>query len=76
MGFDQFSLFCGSKSEFASNADAWLIAYAKAEGGPLVTRESYNCEKRNWILIPVACEAFSVHYVNTFDMLRQLGVKL
>ncbi|MEK3855849.1 DUF4411 family protein [Cytobacillus sp. FSL H8-0458] len=65
-----------AKSEFASNADAWLIAYAKSRGGTLVTHEAYNREKRNRILIPVACEAFEVPYVNTFEMLRQLGIKL
>ncbi|WP_010191743.1 DUF4411 family protein [Bacillus sp. m3-13] len=65
-----------AKSEFASNADAWLIAYAKARGGTLVTHEANNPAKRNRILIPVACENFNVPYVNTFDMLRELGVKL
>ncbi|WP_053361470.1 DUF4411 family protein [Bacillus sp. FJAT-27251] len=65
-----------AKSEFASNADAWLIAYAKARGGTLVTHEAYNREKRNRILIPVACQEFEVPYVNTFDMLRQLNIKL
>ncbi|MCF6409555.1 DUF4411 family protein [Pseudalkalibacillus salsuginis] len=65
-----------AKSEFASNADAWQIAYAKARGGTLVTHEAYKREKRNRILIPVACKEFGVPYVNTFDMLRQLDVKL
>jgi len=64
-----------AKSEFASNADAWLIAYAKARGGTLVTHEAYNRDKKNRILIPVVCEEFNVPYINTFDMLRQLGIK-
>ena len=65
-----------AKSEFASNADAWLIAYAKARGGTLVTHEAYNPAKRNRILIPIVCEEFNVSYTNTFDMLRQLDIKL
>lgn len=65
-----------AKSEFASNADAWLIAYAKATGGTLVTHEAFNIETKNRILIPVACKHFEISYINTFDMLRELEVVL
>lgn len=65
-----------AKHEFASNADAWLIAYTKAKGYTLVTQETYNPQTRKKILIPVVCREFNVKYVNTFEMLKELEVKL
>lgn len=65
-----------AKAEFASNADAWIIAYAMAKGHTLVTHEVYNAETKNRILIPVVCQAFGVNYVNTFEMLEELKVKI
>lgn len=63
-----------AKEEFARNADAWLIAYAKSKNYTLVTHEAYNPEMRKRILIPVVCRNFNVDYVNTFEMLRNLQV--
>lgn len=65
-----------AKEEFARNADAWIIAYSKAKGHTLVTHEVNNPQSRRRILIPVVCEVFGVNYVNTFEMLRELEVKL
>ncbi|HPI78558.1 MAG TPA: DUF4411 family protein [bacterium] len=64
-----------AKSVYASKADGWLVAYAKAKGFIVVTQEIFSPEARNRIPIPNICEAFSVRYVNTFQMLRDLGVK-
>ncbi|MCK6078366.1 DUF4411 family protein [Paenibacillus silvae] len=63
-----------AKDEFARNADAWLIAYAKSKQHTLVTHEAYNPEMKKRILIPVVCREFNVNYVNTFEMLRNLQV--
>lgn len=65
-----------AKSEFASNADAWLIAYAKAKGCKVVTHEGYNRDTRKRILIPVVCIHFGISYVNTFEMLRELQIQI
>src|SRR5699024_8391138 len=65
-----------AKEEFARNADAWLIAYSMAKGYTLVTHETYKPETKRRILIPVVCKTFGVDYVNTFEMLRKLKVKL
>ncbi|MED4400212.1 DUF4411 family protein [Metabacillus fastidiosus] len=54
-----------AKEEFARNAVAWLIAYAKAKGHTLVTHEVFNPQSKKKILIPVVCEEFEVRYVNT-----------
>lgn len=64
-----------AKDEFARNADAWLIAYAKAKGYTLVTHEVYNPQMKKRILIPVVCHQFGVRYVNTFEMLKDLQVQ-
>lgn len=64
-----------AKEEFARNADAWLIAYAKAKDYTLVTHESYDPNAKKRILIPVVCREFGVRYVDTFEMLKRLEVK-
>jgi len=65
------------KNEFAdlTNADCWVIAYAKAYDNILVTDEILN-ENKKKIPIPKVCVQFDVHYVNTFQMLRKLGIVL
>ena len=67
-----------AKAEFASedNADAWLVAYALAKRYVLVTHEQFNAKVRRNIPIPNVCQEFSIQCVNTFQMLRTLGVRL
>ena len=64
-----------AKSDFASGADGWLIAYSKISGCKLVTHETYDPNRKNKIKIPNICRQFNVKYLNTFDMLRSLGFK-
>jgi len=64
-----------AKAEFARNADGWLIAYALAKGGVVVTDEQFNSEIKRRIKIPNACKGVNVRYMNTFGMLRDLGVR-
>jgi hypothetical protein len=68
----------GAKAEFADekNADAWLVAYAKAKGCTIVTREQPAPESRTKIKIPDVCRAFEIEFVDLFAMLRALEVKL
>lgn len=65
-----------AKQEFASVADGWLVAYAKANGCIVVTHEQYSGEIKRRVLIPNVCRAFSVHTSDPYSMLRSLGVKL
>jgi hypothetical protein len=67
-----------AKNEFADagKADAWLVAYARATNCTVVTHEVYDEDIRKQIKIPNVCAAFGVKYVNTFEMLRALGVRL
>jgi hypothetical protein len=73
--FNESQFTDAAKDEFARNADAWLISYAKAKGYTLVTHEVYNPESRKRILIPVVCEIFEVKCINTFEMLKDLQVQ-
>ena len=74
---DQF--LSEAKAEFSDqdNADAWLIAYAKASGRVLVTLEEHDPFIRKAVRIPNVCRAagVDVEYVTTFDMLRALRAK-
>lgn len=69
----QFS--AAAKAEFASVADGWLIAYAKVNGLILVTQEVYAPDAQRRVPIPNVCLEFDVEYVNTFEMLREVGTR-
>ena len=70
---DQFS--DAAKAEFAADVDGWLVAYAKSKGHIVVTHEVLNPSIRRKVPIPNVCEAVGVRYIDTFEMLRQLGVR-
>jgi len=73
--FDQATLTDPGKSEFASVADGWLIAYASVNQLTVVTHEIYAPEVRRRVPIPNVCVEFNVAYLDTFSMLRELGEK-
>ncbi len=64
-----------AKAEFASVADGWLIAHARAEEYVLVTHEICAKDARKKVPIPNVCKEFGVRYCNTFEMLRILKAK-
>lgn len=64
-----------AKRQFAAGADGWLIAYAYVHGAVVVTQEVLAPDARKRVPIPNVCQQFSVPYLNTFEMLRQLGVQ-
>ena len=63
-----------AKSEFARGVDAWVIAYAKANNGTVVTHEVVAPKSRRKVKMPDVCKHFSVKFTNTFEMLRKLEV--
>ncbi len=65
-----------AKEEFASSADSWIIAYAKAYDYTIVTHEQYDRNIKRRIKIPNVCEAFGISYTDTFTMLRNLNIKI
>lgn len=64
-----------AKADFASGADGLLIAYAKTSNCIVVTNETFNPDIKRKVPIPNVCRQFKVKYLNTFDFLRELGVK-
>ena len=65
-----------AKADFASAADGWLAAYAKVYDMVLVTHEMYDPNVRRRVPLPNVCLQFGVNYGNTFDMLRDVGIRL
>jgi hypothetical protein len=65
-----------AKAEFARAPDSWLVAYALAKGCVLVTHEEFHRDIKVRIPIPNACRASGVEYIDTFQMMRELGVRL
>lgn len=61
--------------EFAAAADGWLVAFAKANTGTVVTLEEFDPLIKKRVPIPNLCQAFDVEYITPFEMLRRLDVK-
>lgn len=51
-------------------ADSWLIAYAMAQGGTVVTHEVPSSSKSK-IKIPDVCKEHNIKCLNLFEMLKQ-----
>jgi len=64
-----------AKADFAGGADGWLVAYGKAKGYVVVTHEVLNPVVRRKVPIPNVCQAFGVQFIDTFEMLRVLGIR-
>ena len=64
-----------AKDEFARVADGWLAAYAKVHGAIVVTQEVFDPNVRRRVPLPNVCKEFDVPYRNTFETLRELGVR-
>jgi Domain of unknown function (DUF4411) len=69
----QFS--AAAKTEFASVADGWLVAYAAVNDLIVVTHEQFAPTVQRSVPIPNVCVEFDVEYANTFVMLRDVGEK-
>lgn len=62
-----------AKDQFMSdnNADIWIVAFAKAHNGVVVTFEIEG-NGIHRVKIPEVCEAFDIECINTFQMLKEL----
>lgn len=63
-------------SEFASVADAYLVATAAAKGYTLVTNETADPYCRRRVKIPDACDALRVRYCDLNTVLRELNITI
>lgn len=64
-----------AKAEFLQVADYFLVARAKALGATVVTREQSAPRAVKRVLIPDACLALKVPYIEPFKMYEKLGLK-
>jgi hypothetical protein len=64
-----------AQDDFLRGGDPWLIAKAATLSATLVTLEKLDLKSKRKIFIPNVCRHFRVPYVDTFDMLRQLGAR-
>jgi len=65
-----------AKADFAAGADGWIVAYAIAKGGTVVTQEVLRPDKKTRVPIPNVCRHFGVPFIGTFEMIHILGMKL
>jgi len=63
------------KAKFCGGSDGWLIAYAKVRDYVVVTQEQEVPKDSHKVKIPNVCRAFNVPFVDTFGMLRDLGIR-
>ena len=63
-----------AKDIFNRGADPWLIAFASVHQLTVVTLEKSEPQSRKDVKIPDVCIGFGVTCIDTFEMLRSLGV--
>ena len=63
-----------ARADFARSADGWLAAYAVAHGAIVVTNEVSAPQAQRRVPLPDLCQRFDIPCINTFAMLRDLGV--
>jgi predicted nucleic acid-binding protein len=61
--------------KFLDGADPWIVAAAAVSGATIVTHEMPQRGVKRRVPIPNICEHFGLNFVNTFDVLRERGVK-
>ena len=65
-----------ARRRFLNRADPWVIAHAIAQGGAVVSLEGQVSGVSQQVRIPNVCSdhRFNIRCINTYDMLRELGV--
>ena len=63
-------------ASFLRGADPWVIAHALVTDGVVVTQEARVPANSTKVKIPNVCTVFRVRSINTYRMLRELGVSL
>ncbi|MBN2287043.1 MAG: DUF4411 family protein [Tissierellales bacterium] len=71
---NQFTI--AAKSQYAGSPDGWIIAYAHAKDCIVVTHEVLEENIKRKVKIPNVCKNFDIKWIDTFEMLRKLNVKL
>ena len=63
------------RRRFLGRADPWVIAHVHALGGAVVTMETMVRSDSSQVKIPNVCDGLSLRCVNTYQMIRELGVR-
>jgi len=58
-----------------SIADPWVIAFARAKGAVVVTKETPAGPDSRRVKIPDVCNALGVPWMNDFDFAREIGIR-
>jgi len=53
-----------------------LVAFALAYGDTIVTQETSAPQSKRVVKIPDVCQHFNIRWVDTFTMMRELGIQL
>ena len=61
-------------AEFARGADGWIIASALLGNYTVVTKEKYAPQNSKKVKIPNICEKYGIRCIDTFTMIRELGI--
>lgn len=64
------------KGKTEDEADPYLVAHGHVHGYVVVTEEKPSANPKSKPKIPDVCNAYSVAWLNTVTMLRQLNIKL
>lgn len=64
-----------ARAQFLGAADGWLVACALAREYVVVTHEAASPDVKMRVPIPNVCGALALPCVDTFQMLRELGVR-
>lgn len=71
----QSRYFDAAKAEYAEDPDGWLVAYSSVNQRVLVTQEVSDPNSRTKVKIPDVCLPFGVTCIDTFELIRRLGIK-
>ena len=63
-----------ARRRFLNRADPWVIAHAISESGAVVTLEPRVAPSSKQAKIPNVCDHFSIWWLNTYQLLRELGI--
>ena len=63
-----------ARRRFLDRADPWVIAHAISGIGTVVTLELRVARSSQQVKIPNVCHDFGVRWINTYQLLRELGV--
>jgi hypothetical protein len=62
-------------ADFLSGTDPWIVAICKVHEFTIVTKETFSEGIKKKVKIPNICKVFDVHYINDFEMIRELESK-